>query len=310
MKTPIPSIARLAGYLPALPTPFRDGALDEPGFIRLCEWQIGQGAPALMVGGAIGEAPTLSPAEQERLVRLAVTSARGRVPVLAEAGANSTRHAIELGRRAVAAGADGLVSVVPYYNRPTQDGLLGHFTALHDAVDRPILLQDAPSRCCCTLAVDTIARLAELPRIVGLVDSSGDLSRPARLRRLLGHDFRLFSGDDLTALGFLAEGGDGCISAAATVAPRRFFQLYEAWHSGGGAEAEMTWELLSKLIQALAAESSPGPAKYALKLMDLMSEEMRLPLVPPAELLRHEIADALLRLDLIGQRGGRIAAAA
>jgi 4-hydroxy-tetrahydrodipicolinate synthase len=284
----------------ALPSPFRDGQLDEQSFVRFCNWQIAQGITALVVAGTTGESPTLTPAEQVRLVRLAVETAHGRVPVIAGAGSNSTRHAIELARLAEAAGADGLLSVVPYYNRPTQDGLYEHFRAIHDAVGLPILLYDVPARCCCGLALDTIVRLAALPRIVGLKDATGDLSRPARLRRLLGHGFRLYTGDDATALGFFAQGGDGCISVSANVAPRLCVQMHDAWRRGDTEEAEMASELLIKLSCALFAESNPGPVKYALKLMGFMTEEVRLPLCPPTETTRLDIADALLRLGFVG----------
>lgn len=291
----------------ALPSPFRDGRLDEQSFVRFCEWQIAQGTAALVVAGTTGEAPTLTAPEQARLIRLAVETAYGRVPVIAGVGSNSTRHAIELVGFAEAAGADGLLSIVPYYNRPSQEGLYEHFRAIHDAAELPILLYDVPARCCCGLALDTIVRLTALPRIVGLKDATGDLSRPARLRRLLGHEFRLFTGDDATALGFFAQGGDGCISVSANVAPRLCAQMYGAWRRGAQDEAEMASELLIKLTAALFAESSPTPVKYALKLMGFMTEEVRLPLCPPSEATRREVADALLRLGIVGtgnRRGG------
>ncbi|HVJ51497.1 MAG TPA: 4-hydroxy-tetrahydrodipicolinate synthase [Aliidongia sp.] len=302
MKLQPTQVRQLTGYMAALPTPFRDDTLDEHAFSRLCEWQIGQGTAALVVAGTTGEAPTLSTMEQGRLIRLAAQAARGRVPVIAGAGSNSTRHAIELAELAVSSGADALLCVVPYYNKPTQEGLYGHFSAIHDAVELPVLLYDVPSRTCCSLALDTIVRLAELPRIVGLKDASGDLSRPARLRRALGHEFRLFTGDDATALGFFALGGDGCISVTANVAPRLCAQLHDAWRQGATEEAETASELLVKLTDALFAETSPVPVKYALELMGFMSSQVRLPLCAAAESTRCAVAEVLTRLSLIGPR--------
>jgi len=291
-------LSDLSGYVSAVPTPFRDGRIDEPAFSRFCDWQIGQGIAALVVCGTTGEAPTLTPIEQRRVIQLAVEAADGRVPVIAGAGSASTAHAIELARAAEHARADALLSVVPYYNKPSQDGLYGHFRAIHDATGLPILLYDVPSRCACSLGLETIQRLAELPRIVGLKDASGDLARPALLRRQLGSGFRLFSGDDATALGYFALGGNGCISVTSNVAPRLCIHMHDAKLSGNAAEAEVIAAVLSKLTASLFLESNPAPVKYALRRLGHMSDEVRLPLCGTTERTQHAIRAALEHLSL------------
>jgi 4-hydroxy-tetrahydrodipicolinate synthase len=210
-------VSKLSGYAPALPTPFdHEGGIDAAAFARLCDLQIVHGATALVVCGTTGEAPTLGPHEHDELIRMAVARARGRIPVIAGAGANATARAIALARSAQDAGADAILSVVPYCNKPTQEGLYCHFRAIADATDLPVILYDVPSRTACGLADETIARLAELPRVIGLKDAAGDVSRAARLRSLVGSDFRLLCGDDALAMPYLAQGGDGCISVTAT----------------------------------------------------------------------------------------------
>jgi 4-hydroxy-tetrahydrodipicolinate synthase len=202
-------VSRLSGYAPALPTPFdSQGNIDAPAFERLCDLQIANGATALVVCGTTGEAPTLSPEEHKHLIRIAVAQARCRIPVIAGAGANATAHAIELTRDAEAAGADAVLSVVPYYNKPTQAGLYAHFRAIIESISLPLILYDVPSRSACGLADETVARLADLPRVIGLKDAAGDATRPARLRSLVGTNFRLLCGDDAIALPYFAQGGD------------------------------------------------------------------------------------------------------
>ena len=213
-------VSKLSGYAPALPTPFRpDGAVDYAAFEQICELQIGEGATALVVCGTTGEAPTLNGDEQRELVRIAARVARGGVPVIAGAGSNSTTHAIALARGAESVGADAVLSVVPYYNKPTQPGLLAHFGAIADATGLPIILYDVPARTVCGLADETVARLAERPQFIGLKDATGDLARLQRLTALVGPQFRLLSGDDATAPAFLALGGHGCISVTSNIVP-------------------------------------------------------------------------------------------
>jgi 4-hydroxy-tetrahydrodipicolinate synthase len=285
-------VAKLSGYAPAVPTPFAaDGRIDCEAFERFCARQIAAGATALVVCGTTGEAPTLTPTEHRKLVWLAVKTARGRVPVIAGAGSNATAHAIELGRDAEAAGADAILSVVPYYNKPMQAGLLAHFRAIADATGVPLILYDVPSRTVTGLADETVARLAEHPRIVGLKDASGDVTRPARLRPLVGAGFRLLSGDDATAPAFMAQGGDGCISVTSNVAPGLCRSLYLRRRQG--ARAQALADLVAHLTAALFRETNPAPLKYALSLLGLMSAKVRLPLVEPTLATRQTI-EALL----------------
>jgi len=210
-------VSKLSGYAPALPTPFDDnGNLDCAAFEQFCDRQVQERATALVVCGTTGEAPTLSPAEHRTLIRIAVGVSHGRIPVIAGAGSNSTAHAIELTGDAEARGADAILSIVPYYNKPTQAGLLAHFKAIAQSTGLPIILYDVPCRTACSLADETIVRLAEMPQFMGLKDATGDITRPARLRPLVGKDFRLLSGDDATGLAFFAQGGNGCISVTSS----------------------------------------------------------------------------------------------
>jgi len=285
------SVAKLSGYVPALPTPFNEtGAVDGAAFARLCDMQIRQGATALVVCGTTGEAPTLSPAEQVALIRTAVEVAHGRLPVIAGGGSNSTAHAIELTRHAEAAGANAVLSVVPYYNKPTQTGLEAHFASIAQSTGLPIILYDVPSRTGCGLADETIARLAENRQFVGLKDATGDMSRPPRLRALLGSDFRLLSGDDATALAFLAQGGNGCISVTSNILPGLCRNVFQAYREGDTGSAHR-WALpASRLTAALFSETNPAPLKYALSLLGLMAATVRLPLVGVGEVTKAMLA--------------------
>ena len=280
-----------------LPTPFDgEGCIDAVAFERLCNLQIAHGATALVVCGTTGEAPTLQPQENDEVVRMAVARSRGRIPVIAGAGATATAHAIALAKDAEAAGADALLSVVPYYNKPTQEGLYAHFRAIAEATSLPVILYDVPSRTACGLADETIARLAELPRVIGLKDAAGDTARPARLRSLLGTDFRLLCGDDALALPYLAEGGDGCISVTSNVAPGLCRSMFLAWKQGQSVRAQRLARAAAPLTTALFRESNPVPVKYALALLGLMSPAVRLPLVELSPHLRTELGEVLLRL--------------
>jgi 4-hydroxy-tetrahydrodipicolinate synthase len=290
-------VSKLSGYAPALPTPFdADGAVDTASFERLCEHQVQMGATALVVCGTTGEAPTLRPAEHHILVRIAVDVARGRIPVIAGAGCNSTAHAIELTKDAEAGGADAILSVVPYYNKPVQRGLYAHFRAVAESTGLPLILYDVPSRTACALADDTVARLAEIPSIIGLKDATADISRPPRLRRLVGAEFRLLSGDDATALGFLAQGGNGCISVTSNLAPGLCRNMFLAHRQGQIAQAQRLADLAGQLTAALFRETSPVPLKYALSLLGLMSPAVRLPLVESSEQTRAEVAAIMTKL--------------
>src|ERR1700722_6227912 len=258
-------VSKLSGYTPALPTPFdNDDRIDSEAFEQLCDLQIKSGATALVVCGTTGEAPNLSVAEQRQLVRIAVGVSRGRVPVIAGAGSNATEEAIELTKDAEAHGADAILSVVPYYNRPTQAGLYTHFRTIAALTGLPVILYDVPSRSGRALADETVARLTEVPHIVGLKDASGDVARPSRLRPLVGSGFRLLSGDDATALGFLANGGNGCISVTSNLAPALCRNMYLASKQAQSVRALRLAQVAGRLTTVLFLESNPAPLKYAL----------------------------------------------
>jgi 4-hydroxy-tetrahydrodipicolinate synthase len=287
-------VSKLSGYAPALPTPFdENGAVDRAALGRFCELQIREGATALVVCGTTGEAPTLTRAEHDLIVRTAVDVARRRVPVIAGAGSNSTSHAMELAKDAEAAGADAILSVVPYYNKPTQAGIHAHFSAIARSVGLPIILYDVPSRTGCGLADDTVARLAENQQFIGLKDATADMRRPLRLRALLGSEFRLLSGDDLTALAFMVVGGDGCISVTSNVAPGLCRRMYLALKRGQVREAQRLAAVVMKLTYALFSETNPAPVKYALSLLNLMSPRVRLPLSELGDRSKREFAAVL-----------------
>lgn len=290
-------VSKLSGFAPAVPTPFDDDdGIDTASFEQFCERQIDMGATALVVCGTTGEAPTLRPAEHYLLVRIAVDVARGRVPVIAGAGSNSTAHAIELTKDAEAGGADAILSVVPYYNKPVQRGLYAHFLAIVQSTGLPVILYDVPSRTACGLADETVTRLAEMPQVIGLKDATGDVTRPLRLRPLVGPDFRLLSGDDATALAFLAQGGNGCISVASNIAPGLCRNMFLACRQGQIAGAQRWAAPLAKLTAALFRETSPVPLKHALSLLDLMSAKVRLPLTRLGEQAQAEIAAVIAQI--------------
>ena len=308
-------ILKLSGYAPALPTPFDDtDSVDDDAFARLCDLQIAAGATALVVGGTTGEAPNLTEREHRALIRIAVEVSHGRVPIIAGAGANATVHAIDLSQDAEANGADALLSVVPYYNKPTQDGLYAHFCEIAASTGLPVILYDVPSRTGCGLTDETIARLAGVPRIIGLKDATGDVARPTRLRPLVGAGFRLLSGDDATALGFLAQGGDGCISVTSNVAPGLCRAMFLAWRQGETARAQRLSLALAQLTAALFREPNPVPLKFALSLFGLVSSRIRLPLVEASDPAKAELIGVVARLCdefsdyMIGKLGRQVAA--
>ncbi|MFI5001815.1 MAG: 4-hydroxy-tetrahydrodipicolinate synthase [Reyranellales bacterium] len=271
---------RLHGSCVALPTPFRFGAVDFPALEALCQRQIDHGTAALVPCGTTGEAPLLTPSEHQRVVAATVLAAAGRVPVVAGAGSNNTQIAVELAQSAEQAGAQALLCVTPYYLKPTQAGLVAHFQAIHDAVRIPIVLYDVPSRTACPIADVTIKRLAELPRIVGLKDATGDIARVGRLRRRLGDRFLLLSGDDATQAAFRQAGGDGCISVTANVTPALCAALQQACDRHDGAAIARLEVALAPLHTALFLEANPIPVKRALHRLGLMVDGLRLPLTP------------------------------
>jgi 4-hydroxy-tetrahydrodipicolinate synthase len=296
MMAPANPATWLAGYIPDLPTPFDDTcAVDREAFAALCARQIAAGVPAIVVCETAGEASTLTPVEHETIIRVAVEIARGRTRIIAGAGSNSTRQAIELTRRAEAAGADAVLSVVPYYNKPMQAGIQAHFRAIADSTDLPIILHDIPSRTIRELADDTLARLAESRQFVGLRDATGDVARPLRLSSRVPPGFRLLSGDDATALAFIAAGGDGCISMISNLAPDLCRAIFAGCRQGRLQSARYLQHRLVPLTATLAKES-PAALKYALSLLGFMSPKTRLPIVKltdAASRLRRALAPAM-----------------
>ncbi|HZT88484.1 MAG TPA: 4-hydroxy-tetrahydrodipicolinate synthase [Stellaceae bacterium] len=266
------------GSLVALITPFRNGEIDETAFQEHVAWQLGQGTHGLVPIGTTGECPALDDREQRRMIELCVEVAKGKAPVIPGTGFNSTAHTVEATRQAKEAGADAALIVCPYYNKPTQEGLYQHFKTIHDAVDIPIIIYNIPGRSSVDMSNATMARLAKLPNIVGVKDATNDLARPLRMRREIGEDFALLSGEDATAVAYLAQGGDGCISVTANVAPRLCSELHEAWQRGDVATVRTINERLIPLHDALFAETSPAPVKYAASLLGRCTPEVRQPL--------------------------------
>lgn len=287
------------GSIPALITPFtEDGKVDGDAFQKFVDWQIKQGSHGLVPVGTTGESPTLSHDEHKLVVKLCVEAAGGRVPVIAGTGSNSTTEAIGLTQHAEEAGASGALLVTPYYNKPSQAGLYAHFRAVHDASDIPIVIYNIPGRSVVDMSVETMAELFELPRIVGVKDATGDLDRCASQRAAMGPDFVQLSGEDATALGFNAMGGQGCISVSANVAPKLCSQFQEACLAG---DYKLALDIQGKLLplhRAMFMEPSPAPAKYAASLLGLSSDVVRLPLLPATEAIRETIAAVVRELDL------------
>jgi 4-hydroxy-tetrahydrodipicolinate synthase len=290
---------RLVGSTTALITPFKDDAIDEKSFQRLCEWQIAQGTKGLIAVGTTGESPTLSHDEHRRVIDLAIEVGKGRAAVVAGAGSNSTEEAIGFMRHAAKAGADAALVVTPYYNKPTQEGLYLHFKALHDCCDLPIIIYNIPPRSVIDMSVATMARLAELPRIVGVKDATNDLARPQKILQAIGPDFVQLSGEDATALAFNAQGGHGCISVTANVAPRALADMHEAWAKGDAARAQSINARLYPLHEALFLESNPSPVKYAASLLGLCSTRTRLPLCEISDETKRRVKLAMEHAGLL-----------
>jgi 4-hydroxy-tetrahydrodipicolinate synthase len=292
----IPPSAWFTGFIPDLPTPFDAAdAIDLEAFAALCERQIAAGVPAIVVCETAGEAPTLSLAEQELVIRAAVDVARGRVRIIAGALSNATSQVIEVARRAEAAGADAVMAVVPAYNKPMQEGMLAHFRAIAGGISLPVILHDVPSRTLRPLADETLLRLVESRQFVGLRDASGDTTRPMRMSRLLPAGFRLLSGDDVTAFGYIASGGDGAISEVSNVAPDLCRTIFSQIRQGRLQSARYLHKRLAPLIACLAKDS-PAALKSALSVLGLMSPATRLPIVPLDAAAQREVVRAFAAL--------------
>jgi len=288
------------GSFPALITPMRNGAVDEAALRKVVNWQIAEGSHGLVPVGTTGESPTLSHEEHKRVVEIVVEEVAGRLPVIAGTGSNSTAEAIDFTKHAEQAGADAALVVVPYYNKPTQDGLYAHFKAVALSVRMPIFIYNVPGRTVASISVETVDRLAkDCPNIIGTKDASCDLARPSRQRLMTGTKFIQLSGEDGTALGFNAHGGVGCISVTANVAPRLCSEFQEATLKGDYGAAIRLQDRLMPLHFALFAETSPSPVKYAASLLGLCEPDVRLPLVPPSEATRRQVRDAMVHAGLL-----------
>ncbi|RZK81445.1 MAG: 4-hydroxy-tetrahydrodipicolinate synthase [Methylobacterium sp.] len=283
----------------ALVTPFREGAFDEAAFRAFVNWQIEEGIHGLVPVGTTGETPTVTPAEHDRVVEICIAEAAGRVPVIAGAGSNSTAEAVERARHAEKAGADAVLVVTPYYNKPSQAGLYAHFKAVNDAVGIPIILYNIPGRSIVDMSVETMARLSELKNIAGVKDATAKLDRVSLQRQAMGPDFIQLSGEDATALGFNAQGGCGCISVVSNVAPRLCADLQEATLAGDYAKALALQDILMPLHTAMFIEPNPAPAKYALARLGRMREDLRLPLLPVGDASKAAIDAALRHAGLL-----------
>ncbi|HEX7758690.1 MAG TPA: 4-hydroxy-tetrahydrodipicolinate synthase [Caulobacteraceae bacterium] len=281
------------GVITALVTPFRDGAFDEAAFVALVERQITGGVHGLVPVGTTGETSTLSHDEHKRAVELCVETARGRVPVIAGAGSNSTEEAIDLVRHAKAVGAHAALVVTPYYNRPSQEGLYLHYAAINDAVQLPVFVYNVPSRTSVDISNETLARLAKLPNIVGIKDATGDMTRPSFQRLMCGPEWVMLSGDDPTALGYVAHGGQGCISVTSNVAPAQCAAFYNALMNGAWETALGWQDKLVGLHKALFLDNSPAPTKFALAHLGLCGESARLPIAPCADAVKPHILAAM-----------------
>jgi 4-hydroxy-tetrahydrodipicolinate synthase len=287
------------GSFTALVTPFRNGSLDEKAFRDLVEWQITEGTNGLVPVGTTGESPTLSHDEHKRVVEWCLATVKGRVPVVAGAGSNSTKEAIELSRHAEKAGADAVLVVTPYYNKPTQEGLYQHYKAINDAIGIPIIIYNIPARSVVDMSVDTMTRLFELKNIAGVKDATANVMRVSQQRLAMGPDLIQLSGEDATALGFMAHGGHGCISVTSNVAPRLCAAFQSACLNGDFAGALSLQDKLMPLHTALFLETNPAPAKYALSVLGKCEETVRLPMVPVAQTTRSAIRAAMVHAGLI-----------
>jgi 4-hydroxy-tetrahydrodipicolinate synthase len=290
---------RFRGSFTALVTPFKNGSVDEKSFRDLVDWQIAEGTKGLVPVGTTGESPTLSHEEHGHVVQWCVEQTRGRVPVVAGAGSNSTKEAIAMATHAEEVGADAVLVVTPYYNKPTQEGLYQHFKSINDAIGIPIIIYNIPPRSVIDMSVETMTRLFELENIAGVKDATSNMTRVSQQRAAIGPDFNQLSGEDATALGFNAHGGHGCISVTANVAPRLCAELQNSCLDGDYVAALRLQDKLMPLHTALFLETSPAPVKYALSLVGKCSETVRLPMVPVSEKTRAAVREAMVHTGLI-----------
>jgi 4-hydroxy-tetrahydrodipicolinate synthase len=287
------------GSFTALVTPFKNGGVDEEAFRNIVEWQITEGTNGLVPVGTTGESPTLSHDEHNKVVEWCIDQAGGRVPIVAGAGSNSTKEAVDLAKHAEKAGADAVLVVTPYYNKPTQEGMYQHFKAINDAIGIPIIIYNIPPRSVIDMSVDTMKRLYELKNIAGVKDATANMARTSQQRAALGPDFNQLSGEDITALGFNAHGGHGCISVTSNVAPRLCSEFQAACQRGDYATALNLQDKLAPLHINIFVETSPAPIKYAMSLIGKCSEEVRLPMVPASENARAKVREAMVHAGLI-----------
>src|SRR5881275_3768228 len=290
---------KFRGSFTALVTPFKNGSLDEAAFRSLVNWQMAEGTHGLVPVGTTGESPTVSHDEHKRVVEWCIDEARGRVPVIAGAGSNSTKEAIELAQHAEQAGANAVLVVTPYYNKPTQEGMYQHFKAINDAIGIPIIIYNIPPRSVIDMSVDTMKRLFELKNIAGVKDATANMARVSQQRAACGPDFNQLSGEDITALGFNAHGGHGCISVTSNVAPRLCSEFQAACRKGDYATALKLQDKLAPLHINLFIETSPAPVKYAMSLIGKCSETVRLPMVPASEKAQAAVREAMVHAGLI-----------
>ena len=293
-------LPRFAGSCTALVTPFKNGAVDADSFCKLVDFQIDNGTAGLVPVGTTGESPTLSHEEHDLVVELCIKQAAGRVPVIAGAGSNSTAEAVRLAEHAATAGADAVLIVSPYYNKPTQAGLYAHFAAVAAAVDVPVIVYDIPGRSIVRVNDDTLARLAsDFANISGIKDATADLVRPTAVQNLLGNDFTQLSGEDATALPYLAAGGHGCISVTANIAPKLLSEMHAAWWASDIKTAQTIHQKLLPLHNAMFCEASPGPVKYAASLLGICAAETRLPLCEIADSSKAQVKAGLVSAGLL-----------
>jgi 4-hydroxy-tetrahydrodipicolinate synthase len=293
------------GSITAIVTPFRNGEIDKKAFDALLERQIEAGTHGIIACGTTGESPVLTHDEHNYIVGRCVSMVKGRVPVIAGTGTNSTAKTIELTKEAKKAGADAALVVTPYYNKPTQDGLYAHYKAVAEAVNIPIIIYNIPGRCVVDMKTETMAKLAKIPNIIGVKDATADMSRPGQVVKMIGPDFIQLSGEDATVIDFLEQGGHGCISVTSNVAPTLCAEMHRHWQKGEKKEAKAINERLMPLHKALFVETSPAPVKYALSALGLCTDEVRLPLVPASPNARKAVDEALEKTGLNAAAGAK-----